>query len=384
VKKSPVLALVTKPVQELEANLRRGWLEEMDKYEEAIRKWKALPKKERPEPPKRPRAPRYMQENTTIEAMSEVLRTDREAKNVAPARKVLLRQDEMTEWVSSFDRYSKNGGGSGNADRAAWLRAYNGASWTVDRIGRGAVYVDHWSAAVLGGIQPDPIRRIAAEAAEDGLLQRFCYCVPGPGREEQDRPVDAAARDRYHALFPALRVLTPSVLPVHAVGRVRLSEGAQAARERVSRVVSALASIPGTSPRMKSALGKWDGLFARMCLIFHLIEIADANARDDEWKMSAMLEPPTAERVEGYMLDVLLPHLMRADAVMFSSVQTDHAKWIAGYILSRGLERVARRDLVRDYRALSAPEDARTLDLVMEGLEAMDWVLPAAKRNQTR
>ena len=42
---------------------------------------------------------------TTMEALTEVLRDDPQATQRAPAKKVLIRQDEMSEWVASFDRY---------------------------------------------------------------------------------------------------------------------------------------------------------------------------------------------------------------------------------------------------------------------------------------
>lgn len=129
-----------------------------------------------------------------MEALSEVLRDDDEAKHRAPAGRVLLRQDELSEWLATFDRYRS--GGRGGADRGAYLRLYNGGRHTVDRVTRGSFTVPNWSACVLGGIQPEPIRRIAREADDDGLLQRFVYCVPILKEPGQDRRPNASAIER--------------------------------------------------------------------------------------------------------------------------------------------------------------------------------------------
>jgi len=70
----------------------------------------------------------------------------------------------------------------------------------------------------------------------------------------------------------------------------------------------------------------------------------------------------------------LLPHLLRADGVMFATVQGEHAKWIAGHILAHGSVVIATRDVIRAYGALRAPEHRATLQSVMESLETFGWL----------
>jgi hypothetical protein len=74
------------------------------------------------------------------------------------------------------------------------------------------------------------------------------------------------------------------------------------------------------------------------------------------------------------MRDILLPHLLRADAVMFDTQQTGHARWIAGHILANGLARITIRDVVRAYRHMRAPERRRELAEVMTSFEAAGWL----------
>ena len=127
--KTPVIAACTKPVDTLEAAARKQHSDDMRAHKIAHKAWKdsdGNPGTE-PRPPKRARR---LIEETTMEALSEALRDDDEGRQFAPARKVMVRQDEMSEWIAGFDKYRSGGGGS---DRGAWLRAYNGARVSLRR-----------------------------------------------------------------------------------------------------------------------------------------------------------------------------------------------------------------------------------------------------------
>jgi hypothetical protein len=370
--KTPIVKVTTAPIDKMEAEARDRHENDMHRYRCEMKAWKDAGSDPASEP-KTPRLDRYLVEGATTEAISEVLRDDFKATQRAPAGKVLIRQDEMSEWVASFDRYRS--GGKGGADRGAYLRLYNGGRFTIDRVGRGAFAISNWSACVLGGIQPGPIRQIAKDAADDGLLQRFCYCVPAHQGRGEDRKPDAAGMARYAALFPALVALKPGTNAFGRPERVVLHAEAHHHRIDILDLTEALAAMPDTSDRMKSALGKWPGLWARMTLVFHLIGIADAKARgvphdvvNVAWGAAAM--------ATSYLRDILLPHLLRADAVMFETEQTGHAGWIAGYILSKGESRVAARDIMRHYRPFKAPEQRKEMLEVMASLETMGWLRP--------
>ncbi|WP_431266836.1 DUF3987 domain-containing protein [Dankookia sp. P2] len=191
VRKSPVVAAVTRPLAALEAQFHTVWDQAMRQYKIDHARWKKEKDADPAAEPVRPLRERVMIEDTTTEAISEVLRTDSEATMRAPAGKVLVRQDELSEFLANLDRYRASGGGG---DRGAYLRLYNGGAFSVDRVKRGTLTIPNWSATFLGGIQPEPIQRIAKEAADDGLLQRFMYVVPGPSVAGVDRRPDAAAR----------------------------------------------------------------------------------------------------------------------------------------------------------------------------------------------
>ena len=62
-------------------------------------------------------------------------------------------------------------------------------------------------------MQPEPIQKIAKNTAEDGLLQRFLFVVPGPQAPGVDRKPATSASDRYDALFPVLAAMHPPKTP---------------------------------------------------------------------------------------------------------------------------------------------------------------------------
>jgi hypothetical protein len=207
VRKTPLLAAATKPLDALDEQARH-------RHAEELRRWKAevarLKKEKTADEglPATPRLDRFLVEGTTVEALTEILRGDDDARQRAPLGKVLIRHDELSGWLADMDRY--RAGGRGGGDRAAYLRLFNGGRWVVDRVGRGSFSCPSWAASLLGGVQPEVIQRIARDADDDGLLQRFLFVVPAYQADGEDRAPDHQARERYHALFPALAALRPA------------------------------------------------------------------------------------------------------------------------------------------------------------------------------
>ena len=91
-----------------------------------------------------------------------------------------------------------------------------------------------------------------------------------------------------------------------------------------------------------------------------------------------------ADRVRRYMRGILAPNLWRAETIIFDTRQTDHAAWIAGFILAQRLERITARDIVQSYRALRSPEERNVLDSTMDSLCVFGWLTPAFQRNDAR
>lgn len=367
VKKSPAIKRATRRLRKIDmdlhdqnARLQAEHAEQMEAFKEAKKEAKksgAFIKA--PEPPK---LERMVVEDITVEALSEVLKDN--------DRGVLAIQDELSGWFGSMDAYSGNKAGS--KDRAHWLEAYNGNSRVVDRVMRGTVKIPNWSVSMIGGIQPDAIRRIAQNMTDDGLMQRFMIVIGG-NAPEHDRPSDDSVARAYGALIDHLHRVQPGS------GPVTLTEEAHAIRERLFAFADSLVQYPALPGGLRSHLGKWSGLFSRLLLIYHAIECAGQSVHPGARQVSAS----TAEQVECLMRRFLLPHaLAYYTDVLGASGDLEHARWIAGHILSKGLRAISNRDLVQAYKQWRGLDDWRR-QRIMQLLEDMSWVAPVSEEGKT-
>ena len=75
-----------------------------------------------------------------------------------------------------MDKYGGNG-----ADRAAYIEAYGGRTYIVDRVKDGAsIRVPYFAVGIIGGIQPDRLATMLLSGDDDGLVARFVFSWPEP------------------------------------------------------------------------------------------------------------------------------------------------------------------------------------------------------------
>jgi hypothetical protein len=108
-------------------------------------------------------APQLHVSNATIERLAQILQ-------VQPQGALLL-SDELASLFLNMSRYS------GGQDNEFWLEAWNGGPYTVERMSRPAIAIDHLLIGVVGGMQPDKLAR-SFKGDADGMSARFLYCWP--------------------------------------------------------------------------------------------------------------------------------------------------------------------------------------------------------------
>jgi hypothetical protein len=85
------------------------------------------------------------------------------------------------------------------------------------------------------------------------------------------------------------------------------------------------------------------------------------------------------------MTTYVLPHSARFYADLVGSTHMMQARWVAGWILAHGHERVTARDVGRAYRELRS--DHAAIARVMETLTVAGWTVPLdaeTRRTPTR
>jgi len=355
-KKSPTLRTAARPLAKADARMFHAWQRQMAEYQ-------ALPKDERASQP-RPLQKRKRIEDVTIEAAQDVLQDNPEG--------LLCLQDELSGWFGAMDAYRTGKGAM--KDRGFWLQTFNGGPYALNRVGRGSVFLPNASVCLLGGIQPEPIRRVARESLDDGLLQRMFPVVLQEADVGQDRPPARDVVDEYRQLIEGLierRAVERSTpwgdaepAPLH------FDEEAQTIRRRLEHVHLELVKLDCFNRKLGAHFGKYDGLFARLCLLFHAIEHAHADG------LPMTIGADVAERVEHFLHRFLRPHALAFyHGTLTVHDAHDQLTAVAGYIIAHGCLKLTARDVQRG-DATMRTMDKLDVKSVMDKLEVAGWVEP--------
>ena len=355
-KKTPVLSAAVAPLKRIERQL-------MAKYREAVAAYRlALAMAEKDavecemEEPERP--PQLIVNDTTIEAAGDVI--------AANPSGVLVEHDELSGWFGAMDKY--NSGKGSQADRAFWLKAWNGGSHTVNRRGRKEpLYIPNLSACVVGGIQPDAMRRVIRDTVDDGLIQRLIPVIVGSADMGEDLPDDRQKRD-YYAMIARLTQLGEL--------EVKFSAEAQEIRRKLEADLHQYSLLTDLSGRLVGFIGKLNGYFGRIALTLHCCEAVDLAYQGSGAPVSGTIQAATACRADRLVRDFIIPHAISfyLDLVP-EGTEIANARSIGGHILARELERFTFGDLTTNVHCCrkQSKDDVRRM---VEPLEMFGWVMP--------
>ena len=358
-KKSPGIAAVLRAVERIESRSAGVHSREMARWADDC----AAAKRDKLAPPPAPAMSRVMVNDATTEAIALVL-------NDNPAG-VLSFQDELSGWFGAHDAYRASGV---SKDRAFWLQAFNGQAYTVDRV-KGAIHVPALSVALLGGIQPGPIRAVAAQSTDDGLLQRFITLPVSEACEGVDASPNVGAINAWAELVQQVVDLRQgSAWPE----TYRFDPAAQVVVDAARRRLAVITSSPAVEGRLLAALIKAEAQLARIILINHLVENR-ADADDlfgDSGQPTALVSKETATRGCAVFFDVVVPSTFDFyNRVIGASERQAQAQRVAGYILAKALESIADRDVYRE-ALKELRDDERGRADVMRHLELAGWLQP--------
>lgn len=141
--------------------INKKWKAEFDK---AFKSNKRLPDKpaDADEPPPFIEPKLYVTD-VTIERMAMLLQS-------RPTG-MLLAMDELTGFLKNMHRYSEGD------DRQFWLMGWDGGAYSVERINRKPIKLNHLLVSIVGGMQPDRFAE-CFKGAHDGMYARFLWAWP--------------------------------------------------------------------------------------------------------------------------------------------------------------------------------------------------------------
>ncbi|MET3156816.1 hypothetical protein ABIE85_002610 [Bradyrhizobium diazoefficiens] len=368
--KSATIGYAVSAVQKLEAGWRKSFAsaERNWKTAEARRAATVKSKSENPDQiftdeQEKPRFRQKLFNDATTEALAVALSENPEG--------LLYHADELAGWLGSMDAYRAKGG----KDRPFWLQAKEGGPLTINRKTSERICVENCAISVLGGIQPDKIRALKLGMSDDGLLQRFAPVIIQRNGNGLDIPPDATTSERLAIAATGITESENDIL-------YRFSPEADAELHSIEAFKAGEIARPDSSPMLRQWLDKMPNEFGRLSLIFHFIEwYASDLSADIGGGPAGFISKGTAARARRYLTEFVYPHARTFYLRELGTSEVDeHALWIAGFVLSRGLKTIKTRDIYRSYPALRAQEQRSQIATTMRVLEMYDWVRPIKER----
>lgn len=368
--KSPVISAVTQIAAAIETEWRKAHDDADFDYQRAAdeqklkeaawkEQYKAAQKHPDKESPKRPESrlvqpvcQRLITSDATFEKLHELL-----SENPAGLFQV---RDELTGWLAGLERQGRE------QERAFFLECWNGdSSHTIDRIGRGSVFVPHACVSQFGGIQPARLRAYLDDAlrdgpSNDGLIQRFQILIwpdAPPDWSYIDRKPDAQAIRRVDAIFRRIAAMDASQPLL-----LRFDPAAQVLFEVWLTELERRIRGEDMAPALRGHLSKYRSLMPSLALLFAL---ADGHTE---------LVPLAHAQQACDWCDYLETHARRVYASQ-ARPERDAAISLSGR-LAKGWKRdegtFTLRDVYRnEWAGLTSPDEARK---ALEVLEEYGWV----------
>jgi len=206
-------------------------------------------------------------DDMTLEALADTIQQN--------PRGVLVKKDELSHWLASFDQYHAGKG----SDVSRWLSLHTAMFFGIDRRTDHRRYrIPNPRVCITGGIQPRVLARALTEDFfERGLPARFLFAAP-PSRQDRWREdtIPDRVRDDMLELFDKLWLLQPERDSNDNPQPVLLTLEADAKREFVAYYNECGASAVDGDDRTEAAWNKLSGYAARLALIGQLA--TDPNA----------------------------------------------------------------------------------------------------------
>ena len=220
---------------------------------------------------------------TTVEALAGILTDNR--------TRFLIGRDELSGWLASFNQYKAKGG----SDQANWLELHSLGTLCVDRkTGEPKnIFVRGVGVSICGGIQPGVLRlALSPQHFSAGVPARLLFAYP-PRRPKEwtEADIDEEVEKRYERLVKGLAALKPLMDDEGEPYPVTLRMTPEA-KEKWVAFYQRFAHIQAeTDGDLAAAFSKLEGYAARLALLHHVCQSADAG--------SDALEPVAVESVRA-------------------------------------------------------------------------------------
>jgi|GEM_PF-2364701 len=199
-RKSPAIDAGCFAVLKHERELANQNRQAIEMFENDMAVWESGDRKTRGVKPRSPVSLTCLMDDLTLEALADAMQNN--------PRGVLVKKDELSQWIASFDQYTNAKG----SDVSRWLSLHTAVFFGVDRRSDHRRYRIHQPrVSITGGIQPEILKRALTEDFfERGLPARFLFAYP-PFRQDRwsEHEISERLQKGVAELFQGLRDLRP-------------------------------------------------------------------------------------------------------------------------------------------------------------------------------
>jgi hypothetical protein len=296
-----------RPFSALQEKQNRRW----GQFADELKNWRSLSQEEQKKTRKPPEPHAFIVTDTSVERVQITL--------AESDRGTLYKRDELAGFLS-FGRYNQD---KGITERSFYLESYEGAPYTVLRIGRDSIHINVNGLTVYGCIQPDRLKQFT-DLEDDGLLPRFItYRLRG------------AAASRPVGPIPGKVAFDDTIAKLADMpGRPYRStqESADIIRKLEAEALD-YAKLTDLGPGFSGFCAKLHGTLARLALILHMLQHPDPDVR--------MIDPDTVIQADRIVRGFILP-----SAVDFyhglSEERVERTRAIAGWLLTSAPDVIQR------------------------------------------
>lgn len=366
--KSPAFRVAVQPLKDIQREHSKRYAAERDEYDSKLPDWKRKRKTwekkgqgQEPEPLVPPTHSQVMTSDCTVEGLAPVLSENE--------RGIILARDELSNWLTSFDKYSGKGATSSNVTN--WLEFYNAEFSLINRksIEQRVLTIARPSVSVTGGIQPGILARcLTPENKDNGLSSRLMLAYPPrQPKRWRDEELSQTVVDAYSDLIRDLFKLDPfwDIEGNAEPQRLRLSPDA---RQLMAAFVDAHGKEQNAlQGHTASQWSKLEEIPARLAIIIHCVKQVTSGVDNpllvDGQTMAAAI----------HFAEWLKTEALRINRLLTEDEEIRNARHLADWIATNHAGRITAAKL-RDYRRdIETTQQAELLLISLVGLGFGRW-----------
>ena len=332
--KTHTIKSVTFPLEKINGREIKQYADQSAKYEY----YNGLTKQEKQEVEevKKPKKTKFIADDITIEALSEL--------HEANPNAIGILKDELVGWIKDMNKYREG------SDLQKYLSCWSNGVLSSDRKTSGSNYVEHAYLPIIGGVQPSILTGVyTPENKDNGFIDRILLSYPEINVEHyNDKEISEKLINEYDEFLSYMFDNLRNALRFDEFGNInpiiiRLSNEASLEWKRIFNKLTDAQNSDEENEYIKSVLPKMKSYLARFSL---LLEVLYSFSEEKPIKEVNKRSIINAERLTEYFILMAkknkfssMEHQELVETIKFSGKRTAFEKFKAIYETGKTLNK---------------------------------------------